>query len=67
MDFKDKVREHLGKKPKERTKEEQKKRKNFISIIEAKAGLLSSVPFDKIDTKDLFAIANAITGKVARR
>ena len=66
MDFKDRVKKYTKKKeePKKRNDAEYKKRENFIRTIEAKVGTLKSVQYDKIDTNDLFKLANALSGHV---
>jgi len=66
MRFEDKVRKHLGKKGEEGGVEKHR-RENLIAIITSKAGALNSVPFDKIDTADLFKLANALSGDIRRR
>jgi len=77
MKFEDKVRKHLRKPKAELEKKirqmkipkegvESFKRENLIAIIESKVGTLSSVPFNKIDTLDLFKLANALQGNVRK-
>jgi len=65
MKFEDKVKKYMGKKPK-KSEKEYKRRENFINIIEAKVGILQSVPYDRIDTTDLFKIANALSGHMRK-
>jgi hypothetical protein len=67
-EFKDKVKKYMGKEEKpKRTEAEYKKRENLIAVIESHVGALQSMPYDKISTRDLFALANGVRGDIKRK
>ena len=61
MKFEDRVRKHLPKKMKQQGGSEEFKRKNLIAIISSRVGNLSSIDLNKVDTTDLFKLADAIS------